>query len=188
VNASFVPTFLFSLHRIARFSMSGIEAAPPYSAQAPNHHQNQVPMAEYSQQQVNAPTFEGQPAQPINDEKAPAVQPQQQLQQPPNQPAFVQQQSAPQVFQSAVPVANLGANPAPVDCPICHARAMTRVTKETGNTNLAWAIGACLVCCCLAFIPFVMDSLKNVRHQCGNCGATLALWHKSGRTDVLAHA
>lgn len=40
---------------------------------------------------------------------------------------------------------------------------------------------------CLCFIPYMMNSLKDVQHNCGNCGVLLATWHKSGSVDVHMH-
>ncbi|MCJ1233158.1 hypothetical protein MMC14_001113 [Varicellaria rhodocarpa] len=40
-----------------------------------------------------------------------------------------------QQYQTAIPLYALGPGPAPVDCPVCHVRALTRVEYETGNTT-----------------------------------------------------
>ena len=52
-------------------------------------------------------------------------------------PATQQQTVAPaqSQFQTAVPLQSLQDQPAPVDCPICHTRAMTRVEAVSGNTT-----------------------------------------------------
>lgn len=39
------------------------------------------------------------------------------------------------MFQTAIPLASLQKAPAPVDCPICHTRAMTRTEFHSGNTT-----------------------------------------------------
>lgn len=56
-------------------------------------------------------------------------QPQQQGQYNPGQP---QPQSQ---YQTAVPLGSLQKNPAPVDCPSCHHRTMTRVEAHSGNVT-----------------------------------------------------
>ena len=40
-----------------------------------------------------------------------------------------------QTYNTATPLASLQDSPAPVDCPICHTRAMTRVEAMSGNTT-----------------------------------------------------
>jgi len=48
-----------------------------------------------------------------------------------------QQVAAPQqsTYQTAVPLASLQDKPAPVDCPMCKNRAMTRIDAVSGNTT-----------------------------------------------------
>ncbi|RAK75798.1 LITAF-like zinc ribbon domain-containing protein [Aspergillus fijiensis CBS 313.89] len=89
-------------------------------------------------------------------------------------------------YNNATPLHALQRGPAPVDCPSCGSREMTRVVAEAGNTTHAWAAVTC-ICCCLGCIPYLMSSLKDVHHYCGKCGALLATWHNSGRTDVHQH-
>ncbi|PYH49596.1 LITAF-like zinc ribbon domain-containing protein [Aspergillus saccharolyticus JOP 1030-1] len=86
-------------------------------------------------------------------------------------------------YNTATALHALQRGPAPVDCPVCGHREMTRVQAEAGNTTHAWAAVTC-ICCCLGCIPYLMSSLKDVHHYCGKCGALLATWHNSGRTDV----
>ncbi|KAL8668739.1 MAG: hypothetical protein Q9168_006644 [Polycauliona sp. 1 TL-2023] len=96
----------------------------------------------------------------------------------------VQQQPQVQGYQHATPIGNLGEGAAPVDCPCCHMRALTKTEYHSGNTVNAWA--AIICCCfCLGCIPYLIRSLKDVEHKCGHCGVLLATWHNSGR--VVAH-
>jgi len=36
-------------------------------------------------------------------------------------------------------------------------------------------------------IPYLATWFKDCQHKCGNCGTLLAVWHRSGRTEVMAH-
>jgi len=89
-------------------------------------------------------------------------------------------------FLQAVPIPALNLGPSPVDCPICGQRRLTSVKYEVGDTTHLWAIVACL-CVCLGCIPYLMTSLMDVHHRCGNCWTSLAVWHRSGGTEVLVH-
>jgi len=91
----------------------------------------------------------------------------------------------PQQFYSATPLAVLGQGSSPADCPMCRHRAMTISNTQVGNTTHLWAAGFCLVLC-LGFIPYLLSSTMDVRHNCGHCGALLATWHRSGHTVVHA--
>jgi len=97
-----------------------------------------------------------------------------------------QQQQQGQMYQSATPLASLQQGPTPVDCPSCGQRALTRTEFVSGGTT---HLAALLFCCvtCLGCIPYMASWFKDVEHHCGNCGTLLAVWHKSGRTEVMAH-
>ncbi|KAI9928439.1 hypothetical protein ASPWEDRAFT_170563 [Aspergillus wentii DTO 134E9] len=89
----------------------------------------------------------------------------------------------PNGYQSVTPLHALNRASTPVDCPVCGKREMTKVEARNGNTNHGWA--ALLCCCfCLGCIPYLMSSLKDVEHRCGNCNAHLATWHNSGHVDI----
>ncbi|KAI9740981.1 MAG: hypothetical protein M1834_002692 [Cirrosporium novae-zelandiae] len=92
------------------------------------------------------------------------------------------------VYEQAVPLTNLGMAPAPVDCPACRARALTRISHHSGNTTHLWAliVFACTICC--FWIPYTIKSLKDVDHHCGKCDVLLATWHKGGQVEVHMHA
>ncbi|PWY77610.1 hypothetical protein BO83DRAFT_376635 [Aspergillus eucalypticola CBS 122712] len=110
-------------------------------------------------------------------EQTPEIQPHQ------PQQTFYAGSQHPSGYNTPTPLYALQKTPAPVDCPACGERKMTRVEAETGSSTHAWA--AVLCCClCLGCIPYMMSSLKNQCHYCGNCGVLLATWHNSGRTDV----
>jgi len=40
-----------------------------------------------------------------------------------------------QTYQTATPLSGLGRVPAPVDCPVCGQRSMTRISYKIGNIN-----------------------------------------------------
>ncbi|KAH8647032.1 LITAF-like zinc ribbon domain-containing protein [Tricladium varicosporioides] len=85
---------------------------------------------------------------------------------------------------NAIAIPSLGASSAPVDCPACGHRRFTRLEYQPGNTTHGYAA---LIFCftgCLCFIPYMMNSLKDVKHSCGNCGVHLATWHRSGHVEV----
>lgn len=64
------------------------------------------------------------------------TQPVDQMQQQPMQQAPVQQmQMQPSIYQNAVPLHGLTEAAAPVDCPICRQRGLTRVEVVAGNTT-----------------------------------------------------
>jgi len=90
-------------------------------------------------------------------------------------------------FKTAIPLTVLSSGSCPVDCPECGVREMTTTTYQIGATTHAWAVAACLITA-LGCIPYLLSATKDVRHNCGNCGALLATWHRSGRTVVHAYA
>jgi len=104
--------------------------------------------------------------------------PQQQQQQ--QQQPIVQQQGQ---YPTAWPIRALQQNNAVVDCPVCGVRQVTTTNFIIGNTTNAWAAVICIVAC-LGCIPYLFTGTKDVEHKCGNCGVTLATWHRSGRTEV----
>jgi len=154
----------------------GPVAMPPYHSQTMTYPQNQMA---YPQQQ---PSFhQGVPAQHPNQQQAfnqqpSAPMPQQQM------PAQARQ------FQTAMAIPNLGMGAAPVDCPMCGQRAVTSISYHAGNTTHVWAGITCCLTGLFCFVPYMMNSLKDVQHRCGSCGTLLATWHKSGQVEQHIHA
>lgn len=145
---------------------------------------NQVPQQQYPQQPVGSPgpgqvKQEYYAAQPGME-----MQHQHQSQQQVPQVGVQPQQSQ---YRTATPLHSLGEAPAPVDCPSCGNRALTRIEYKSGQTTLGWAAVIC-ACFCLGCIPYLINGLKDIEHKCGHCGVLLARWHRSGRTVVHAHA
>jgi len=167
----------------------GPNATPPlpqYSGQSPPPMSPSQGPGPYVQQPHM--TYQQNPGQPQMHQQGSygMPPPQQQYQQQPMQP--MQQGGGGTHFQTAVAIPNLGMGSAPVDCPSCGKRGMTRLEYATGNTTHAWALGICCLTGCLCFIPYLMNSLKDVKHHCGGCGVLLATWHKSGNTQAHMHA
>ncbi|KAH8755544.1 LITAF-like zinc ribbon domain-containing protein [Hyaloscypha finlandica] len=136
-------------------------ASPQYTAEQPQYHTEQPAMQPIEEK--NYPQ-QGMPQQPMAQQPMPANN-----------------------FASATPLVSLQQGPAPVDCPMCRVRQMTRVEFVSGGTTHLIAILCCLGLCC-GCVPYLTTWFKDVEHKCGNCGALLAVWHRSGRTEVIAHA
>jgi len=66
--------------------------------------------------------------------------------------------------------------PCSVQCPMCHAQVITRISKQPGT--LAWlscgglALIGCWFGCCL--IPFCIDGCLDTEHWCPNCNRLIA--------------
>ncbi|KAI8482224.1 hypothetical protein Bbelb_400060 [Branchiostoma belcheri] len=72
------------------------------------------------------------------------------------------------------------ASPVHIQCTNCGEQIFTKLTYVTGTTTYLacmaiCALGGFLGCC---FIPFCVDSLKDVRHTCPSCGAHLGTFRK----------
>ncbi|KAF4448178.1 litaf zinc finger protein [Fusarium austroafricanum] len=105
----------------------------------------------------------------------------------PQQNAYPQPQpQAQQQHLNSVPIQNLQSQSAPVVCPNCGVRSMTVTENESGGMMHAVAAVVCFVSC-LGCIPYLISSLKDVHHQCGNCHMPLATYHRSGRTEVRCY-
>ncbi|KAJ5218604.1 LPS-induced tumor necrosis factor alpha factor [Penicillium cinerascens] len=185
--------------------ITGSESIQPPPSEATGAHSEKPPM----QGDYDAPTpvhtdesargYQGQPhpdqingpagQYPVNspsDVKAYPGQPTPQFQQQqPGQPgAYYTPHGQQTGYATATPLHALLSVPCPVDCPCCGKREMTRVESVSGTTTHGWAAVLCC-CCCLGCIPYLMSSLKDVDHYCGQCSAKLATWHNSGRVEVL---
>ncbi|KAA8575391.1 hypothetical protein EYC84_004560 [Monilinia fructicola] len=86
-------------------------------------------------------------------------------------------------YATAMPIRSLQSGPTPVDCPVCGVREVTSVEHHSGMTTHLIALLCCAVTC-LGCIPYLVSGLKDVEQKCGHCGALLAIWHRSGRTEV----
>lgn len=79
----------------------------------------------------------------------------------------------------------------PVSFPIfSHSNLHSQRGLEFADAKVTQCLGAgiaCLLTGLLCFIPYLMNSLKDVQHRCGNCGVLLATWHKSGTVETHVH-
>ncbi|KAM0215144.1 hypothetical protein ACHAQD_008470 [Fusarium lateritium] len=139
------------------------------------HGINQQQPPQYENRDYNSPL--AQP--PLNNQP---TTPTPAHQAPQDKHAVPQGQAQQQNFQS-MPIQNLQSQSAPVVCPSCGVRSMTVTKIESGGMMHAVAAVVCFVSC-LGCIPYLIDSLKDVHHQCGNCNMPLADYHRSGRTEV----
>lgn len=89
-------------------------------------------------------------------------------------------------FRNTVPLQALTSAPAPVQCPSCGAVGLTITDIQVGMFTHAIALAVC-VFTCLGCIPYCISGFKDVEHKCSNCGVRLAMWHRSGRTEVLMY-
>ncbi|KAL8946921.1 MAG: hypothetical protein Q9222_006746 [Ikaeria aurantiellina] len=114
---------------------------PPYE---PNPAYTQAPMQHHDSYSIQQhPQQQGYPNQPMVsppiDHQAPKQEyypgqqatPQHQVSNP--MPQMPQQQ--PSGYQTAVPLQNLQEAAAPVDCPMCRMRALTKTEMHSGNTT-----------------------------------------------------
>ncbi|KAF4618361.1 hypothetical protein G7Y89_g14942 [Cudoniella acicularis] len=145
-------------HDVVSPQMTGITPAQP-TENAPPHYNDEKIIYDPNQQQREMSQAEALPGQ----------QPQFQQQQPQPQPQPQPSVPAPSQYLTATPLASLQQSPTPVDCPICRVRQMTRTEFVTGGTT------------------HIASWFKDVEHKCGNCGALLAVYHRSGSTEVTAH-
>jgi len=93
-------------------------------------------------------------------------------------------QQSHQPLTQPIDLVHLRESAAPVVCPLCSYTGMTKTEYHSGGVTNAWGIGAFLFCCVCCWVPYVMDSTKDVDHFCGQCKRHLATWHRSGRTEV----
>ncbi|RAL61002.1 hypothetical protein DID88_010098 [Monilinia fructigena] len=136
--------------------------------QAPPQYQSPPPGQE--QYQYQAPPL-GQEQYPPQNHYAPQAPPQANINQGKNN------------YATAMPIHSLQSGPTPVDCPVCGVREVTSVEHHSGMTTHLIALLCCAVTC-LGCIPYLVSGLKDVEQKCGHCGALLAIWHRSGRTEV----
>lgn len=58
-------------------------------------------------------------------------------------------------------------------CPVCNHEGHPYVTKQVSTAGWVVFVALLFVCLPLAWIPFVVDGLKEDVHKCSNCGAKL---------------
>ncbi|MCJ1470273.1 hypothetical protein MMC07_008918 [Pseudocyphellaria aurata] len=127
------------------------ESNPQYGAPPPVGQYGQSPPPMMHQDYIvnQAPNPGQYPQQPMSPPPQGEIKPEGSYYAPPQHPGMGQQQtSQPQVvvmtqsqpqqqqFHTATPLPNLGEGPAPVDCPSCRTRAVTRTQYVSGNTTM----------------------------------------------------
>ncbi|KAF7854542.1 hypothetical protein EAF04_010351 [Stromatinia cepivora] len=85
--------------------------------------------------------------------------------------------------QHPAPLTTLQKESRLVRCPRCGVVEYTQVEWVSGGTTDISALICCL-CFCLPCVPYLMTSFKDVHHKCGNCGLVVAIWKRSGKTEV----
>ncbi|KAJ5128127.1 LPS-induced tumor necrosis factor alpha factor [Penicillium atrosanguineum] len=170
------------------------EATGAYSEKPPLHGDYNAPTPihtdEYTRayqkqpypDQINGPSVGQYLVNLPSDIKAYPGQPTPQIQQQPG--AYYTPHGQPTGHATATPLHALLSAPCPVDCPCFGKCEMTRIEAVSGTKTHGWAAVLCC-CCCLGCIPYLMSSLKDVNHYCGQCSAKLAIWHNSGLVEVL---
>ncbi|EFI28546.1 hypothetical protein CC1G_13568 [Coprinopsis cinerea okayama7 len=94
-------------------------------------------------------------------------------------------QSLPQpIYATLTDLSRLERDPAPAQCPSCGKRMVTNIRHTVGTTTHLWA-GVALAVACVPCIPYCLDSTKDVKHSCTQCGTLLATWRRNGRTISL---
>ncbi|TEY44992.1 hypothetical protein BOTCAL_0338g00090 [Botryotinia calthae] len=89
--------------------------------------------------------------------------------------------------QHLAPLATLQKESRLVRCPRCGVCEYTVVEWVSGGTADISALLCCL-CFCLPCVPYLMTSFKDVHHKCVNCGFLVAIWKRSGKTEVSVAA
>eukprot|EP01029_Cantina_marsupialis_P000080 TRINITY_DN1008_c0_g3_i1.p1 TRINITY_DN1008_c0_g3~~TRINITY_DN1008_c0_g3_i1.p1 ORF type:complete len:163 (+),score=59.41 TRINITY_DN1008_c0_g3_i1:86-574(+) len=118
------------------------------------------PMQAQPMQANGQPMMQAQPVMMQQGQMAP------QMQMPMQQQGVVMMQQPKKMKHKAK-----GRFPERIQCKHCHAEVTTSTTLETGTGTWVFAGVLCFIgCwpCCL--LPFVMDSMKDVKHHCPNCG------------------
>ncbi|KAG8157262.1 hypothetical protein KVR01_012970 [Diaporthe batatas] len=87
-------------------------------------------------------------------------------------------------WANVVPLSLLGRWAAVVECPLCKELTRTTLRHETGKGTHWMATLLFFTTAVGAFIPYVTDFSKNVRHSCLKCGSTLATNHFGSGTEA----
>lgn len=84
----------------------------------------------------------------------------------------------------AIPLYALTRSVAPVDCPFCGQRGLTKVDYRPGFVTHGLAAFLCFTAFLATPVPYFFKATKDVKHQCGHCNALLATWHRSGGVEL----
>ncbi|CAG8976456.1 hypothetical protein HYALB_00008046 [Hymenoscyphus albidus] len=100
-------------------------------------------------------------------------------------PKGPRQSRNPKGYPYATPLRNLKDDAAPIDCTFCGAREATSPRLIETNTRHLAAGFFCFLPLCLFCIPYFSSWFKDMEHRCGSCGAVVAIYHRTGRTEVM---
>ncbi|AEO63758.1 765d9350-c5c3-45d8-8a6d-b886477d322e [Thermothielavioides terrestris] len=87
--------------------------------------------------------------------------------------------------QVATPLDQLGDSPQWIDCPFCHRRTLTRVSKEGTSMQILAGILCCLFCVCLACVPCLAGWFEETIYVCTQCNKKVATRPVSG--PIIVH-
>jgi lipopolysaccharide-induced tumor necrosis factor-alpha factor len=73
------------------------------------------------------------------------------------------------VVVNAVGPTRFGPAPVQLVCPYCKNTVVTSTSHENGAMVWLGVLFLCLFCFCCFFIPFMIDSFKDVVHSCPSC-------------------
>ncbi|XP_063696080.1 lipopolysaccharide-induced tumor necrosis factor-alpha factor homolog [Culicoides brevitarsis] len=96
---------------------------------------------------------------------------------PMNPPSY--EQTNPQttaVVQTVVTSIPLGPKPSNVKCPSCHQQITTNIKHENATKTHLFALLCCLIFWPCVWLPYTMDSCKDVNHYCPYCDAYLGAY------------
>jgi len=108
-------------------------------------------------------------------------------QQGPQRPMMPQQQMPmPVMVQTmSTPYRSLQSITQPVWCGRCQKQVQTVTTFEPGSLTHLVALALYCFTGCLCWIPYVVSGMQDVVHSCPSCQTRIAVFHRSGRTEVL---
>ncbi|CAN9509963.1 unnamed protein product [Ophioblennius macclurei] len=136
-------------------------ATPPYSSPNFGMDKDQHPPYGMATPPYSSPNFgtapNTYPMQPPGYDYNPNNPPNAVMQQPMANMVMVSEQS-------------FGELPVLTTCPHCHTSVSTSTKYVTGGlTWLLCIVFGCILCCLFFWIPFVVNSAKDVEHYCPNC-------------------
>lgn len=90
-------------------------------------------------------------------------------------PPIAFQGSQPTATQNTIIIetSQFGETPKQMVCPNCRAEIVTRVSRVPSATQHIGFFVLLLFCFCFSCVPYCIDSLANVKHECPTCSAHL---------------
>lgn len=80
------------------------------------------------------------------------------------------------VVQNQTP--DFGETPLRTMCPNCQTEIVTRVSRETSSTQHITFFVLLVLCFPCSCVPYFIDSLANVKHECPKCKAHLGTYRR----------